>query len=180
MWSICIGLVYGNTTWVIGVCIVQKIIVLHFVLIMITGNKKISNKVECYSPLSNTWELKRDLEIPRFFASLSSVGDHLYLTGGATVNPTGGVQCVPHVDRYQPGTDTWTSLQAMTQPRAEAAGCVVGKHIYVLGGYCWDKKSWLQSAEYYDVETDEWTEVADYPHAYTGMACCCLTLHKLP
>ncbi|XP_022086948.1 kelch-like protein 9 [Acanthaster planci] len=146
-----------------------------------SGNRKVSNKVECYCPASDTWKQKRDLQTPRFFASLSSVGDYLYLTGGATVNPPEGVRCVPQIDRYEPGTDTWTTLPAvMGQPRAEAASCLVGNRIYILGGYSWDKKCWLESVECYDVEAREWSEIADYPQAYTGMACCCLTLHKLP
>ncbi|XP_038078971.1 kelch-like protein 26 [Patiria miniata] len=149
-----------------------------------SGNQKISNKVECYILASDTWEQKQDLETPRFFASLSSVGDHLYLAGGATVMsapPARGVQCVPEIERYDPGTDAWTTMPApMRHPRAEAASCVVGSRIYVLGGYCWERKAWLESAECFDVETGEWSELADYPHAYTGMACCCLTLHKLP
>ncbi|XP_033634262.1 kelch-like protein diablo [Asterias rubens] len=146
-----------------------------------SGNKKISNKVEVYLPRSDTWKTKKDLKSPRFFSHLSSVGDYLYLAGGAEVDPTGGgVRCVPHIQRYDPVKDTWTKLRAMRQPRAEAASCVVGTRIYVIGGYCWDKKSWLRSAECYDVEADEWTDVEDCTNAYTGMACCCLTLHKLP
>ena len=145
------------------------------------GNRKISRKVERYNPHTDTWETRRQLSTPRFFAILSSVDDHLYLTGGATLDSdTGEVRCVPNIERYNPRTDTWSVLTAMREPRAEAASCVLGKRIYMVGGYSWDTKAYLQSVECYDTEEDEWSELEPFPKAYTGIACCALTLHKLP
>lgn len=137
--------------------------------------------MERYHPHTDTWETRRQLTTPRFFALLSGIDDHLFLTGGATLdNGSGEVVCVPNIERYNPRTDTWTALKPMSVPRAEAGSCVLGKRIYVIGGYSWDTKRYLQSVECYDTEEDEWNELETFPRAYTGIACCALTLHRLP
>ncbi|KAJ8029339.1 Kelch-like protein 9 [Holothuria leucospilota] len=145
-----------------------------------SGQGKISSRVECYDAVSNTWKTRKPLQIPRIFALLSPLGDHIYLAGGATVDNSGGLCCVANIEKYHPFTDTWTTLSCMLTPRAEAACTVIDKRIFYLGGYNWDTKSWVQTVEAYDASDDSWEEIGNFPKAYTGMACCTLTLHKLP
>ncbi|XP_071965605.1 kelch-like protein 9 [Antedon mediterranea] len=146
-----------------------------------SGNLKLSNKVERFDCTSNRWMLMSPLASSRFFAMLLPVGHFMYLIGGATVDTQGHLHCMSAVDKYHPATDTWTmSVTHLPTPRAEASGCVVKNRIYILGGYSWDSEKWLDSVECYDVKKDDWLELPNFPKAYTGMACCSVTLHKLP
>ena len=67
------------------------------VIVSCAGHKRISSKVERYNPLTDQWEARRSLLTPRFFALLASVGNKLFLIGGATLDNTGSVVCVPKV-----------------------------------------------------------------------------------
>ncbi|XP_072166984.1 kelch-like protein 31 isoform X2 [Diadema setosum] len=145
-----------------------------------SGNHRISSKVECFDPDKNEWTSLRPLSTPRFFSLLIPFGDYLYLAGGATVESGGTLRCLEHVEQYDPSTDTWRTLAAMTTPRAEAAGCVVDGRMYMIGGYNWESKSWLNSAEEYDFNRDEWLAFTSFPRALTGVASCTLTLYKSP
>ena len=145
---------------------------------MFLAYKKISGRVERYNPNVNQWEVKRSLTTPRFFSMLASVGSRLYLIGGATIDDTGNVICVPCVDIYVPLTDTWCTSSPMLQPRAEAGFAVINKKIYVVGGYSWDKSLRLSSVEYFDTEKNSWKMAKDIDQPYTGVACGALTIYN--
>lgn len=146
----------------------------------ITGDGRISSRVERYNPLTNQWENRCSLSVPRFFALLEQVGSGLLLFGGATVTNSGQVICVKDVEQYNPQTDTWCVMSPMMQPRAEAGSTVINNKIYVVGGYSWDKKTRLRSVECYDVEKDQWEEINSIEHAYTGITSATITVYDLP
>ena len=125
----------------------------------ISGHKRISSRVERYNPLTNQWENRKSLSIPRFFAHLRPVGNTLLLFGGATLDKTGKVVCVKEVERYTPTSDTWCTITTMLQPRAEFGAAVIGNCIYICGGYSWDTNRRLSSTEMYDCEKSTWTEL---------------------
>ena len=141
-----------------------------------SGQKRISSRVERYNPMTDQWDLRRSLPTPRFFALLEGIGDYLYLFGGATLGRNGKVTCVKEVERYNPSTDTWVTLAAMLEPRAEAGSAVFGETIFVFGGYNWDDNVRLQSAECYVPQKNEWQSVPHIDHAYTGIAGATLTV----
>ena len=137
--------------------------------------------MERYNPLSNQWESRRLLSLPRFFSMLAPLDERLFLFGGATLDNSGNVKCVRKVEYYIPSTDSWVGLSQMLDPRAEASCAVQGNKIYVVGGYSWDTNSRLSSVEVYDVEADTWVYAPPIDKAYTGVGCCSITLyHKLP
>ena len=62
------------------------------------------------------------------------------------------------VEKYSPGTDTWTMICPMASTRSSA--CVVGCcDLYVIGGVNFYGMS-LNSVEKYDPSTDTWCEVS--------------------
>lgn len=62
------------------------------------------------------------------------------------------------VEKYSPGTDTWTMICPMASTRSSA--CVVGCYaLYVIGGVNFYGMS-LNSVEKYDPSTDTWCEVS--------------------
>ncbi|XP_074651691.1 kelch-like protein 31 [Tubulanus polymorphus] len=143
-----------------------------------SGDGKICGKVERYNPLLNKWESRRPLKIPRFFGLLAPVKNRLFLIGGATLDSTGNVICASTVECYTPLNDTWTTVNPMQEPRAEAGLAVLGHHIYVIGGYSWDKGKRLDSVERYDAELNSWESCTAIDKPYTGVGCCSVKLYR--
>lgn len=66
----------------------------------------------------------------------------------------------------------------MLEPRAEAGCAILGKSIYIVGGYSWNTHKRLESVEVYDIEMDAWTSVASIAVPYTGVACGEITVYR--
>ena len=120
-----------------------------------------------YDPATDAWKALAPMPIKRGAASAATVGDRIYVIGGAVPGP--GESAVhparPHtsvgtVEEYDPGTNTWRSRASMPTPRNHAAiGAVNGK-IYVIGGRVGAAFIGLASdtslVEVYDPATDTW------------------------
>ena len=65
--------------------------------------------------------------------------------------------------RYDPKTDTWTTVSSLGIPRDAVGVCLLGDRLYAVGGY--DGQSYLSTVESYDAQTNEWTEVITAVHA---------------
>src|SRR5258706_15019667 len=72
-----------------------------------------------------------------------TVGDRMYVIGGATTPPGSKETAVhpqrPHisvstVEEYDPATNTWRQRAAMPTPRNHATAGVVNGKVYVIGG----------------------------------------------
>lgn len=59
--------------------------------------------------------------------------------------------------RYDPKTDTWTTVSSLSVPRDAVGVCLLGDRLYAVGGY--DGQSYLNTVESYDAQNNEWTEV---------------------
>lgn len=59
--------------------------------------------------------------------------------------------------RYDPKTDTWTTVSSLSVPRDAVGVCLLGDRLYAVGGY--DGQSYLKTVESYDAQNNEWTEV---------------------
>ncbi len=60
--------------------------------------------------------------------------------------------------RYDPKTDTWTTVSSLSVPRDAVGVCLLGDRLYAVGGY--DGQTYLNSVESYDAQNNEWTEVS--------------------
>lgn len=63
----------------------------------------------------------------------------------------------PGVCRYDPKTDTWTTVSSLSVPRDAVGVCLLGDRLFAVGGY--DGQSYLSTVESYDALNNEWTEV---------------------
>lgn len=59
--------------------------------------------------------------------------------------------------RYDPKTDTWTTVASLSVARDAVGVCLLGDRLYAVGGY--DGQSYLSTVESYDAQNNEWTEV---------------------
>jgi N-acetylneuraminic acid mutarotase len=122
-----------------------------------------------YTPASDSWKALAPMPIKRGGAVATSVGDKIYVIGGATtqpwakenfLSPVTPQRGLGTVQAYDPATNTWKELTPMPTPRNHAAiGAVNGK-IYVIGGRVGAAFIGLASdtslVEVYDPATDTW------------------------
>lgn len=59
--------------------------------------------------------------------------------------------------RYDPKSDSWSTVAPLSVPRDAVAVCPLGDKLYVVGGY--DGHTYLNTVESYDAQKDEWKEV---------------------
>ncbi len=94
----------------------------------------------------------------------------LYVIGGES-----GGMVQSDLQRYDPVTNTWTTLATMPTARAGAAAPVVDNGIFVIGGRlsapgpC-GGGPYLATVEKYDVDTDTWSAVAPLPSPRSDLA----------
>ena len=78
--------------------------------------------------------------------------------------------------RYDPQSDTWTAMgETPLTPRVNATACTVGDKVYLglgFNGRYGDENSYLRDWWEYTPQTNQWTQLADYPNEYTDKATC--------
>jgi N-acetylneuraminic acid mutarotase len=123
-----------------------------------------------YDPAADSWKALAPMPTKRGSPVAVSVGDKLYVIGGAVPGP--GQSAVhparPHtsvgtVEEYDPATNTWRARAPMPTPRNHAvAGAINGK-IYVASGrvgaaFISGGSSNIGVIEAYDPATDSWSQ----------------------
>ncbi len=122
-------------------------------------NGKCSDKLEEYSPVTDTWNQKANLPAGREGLGLASVNGKLYAIGGSGGSSSNQYR----VDEYDIATNTWVTKKAMTQPRSYFAIAAVNDKIYVIGGGSSSSASNLVTV--YDPSTDTWETKSSMPTA---------------
>ncbi|XP_049820969.1 kelch-like protein 5 [Aethina tumida] len=126
--------------------------------------------VECYDPHTNKWTPTAPLTRRRGGVGVAVANGFLYAMGGQDApanNPAASrFDCV---ERYDPSTDTWSTVASLSSKRDAVAACLFGDKLYAIGGY--DGGHYLRTVEQYDPHTNEWTTVAPL---ITGRAGACV------
>ncbi|KFV61216.1 Kelch repeat and BTB domain-containing protein 11, partial [Dryobates pubescens] len=106
---------------------------------------RLSDKVFCYNPLTDTWSQVRPLAQARSQLKLLALDGYIYAVGG---------ECLFTVERYDPRADRWSPVAPLPKGAFavahEATTC--NGEIYVSGG------SLFYRLLKYDPKRDEWQE----------------------
>ncbi|XP_035380286.1 kelch repeat and BTB domain-containing protein 11-like [Electrophorus electricus] len=106
---------------------------------------KLSDKVFCYNPVTDSWSEIRPLNQPRSQLKLVSMDGYLYAIGG---------ECLFTVERYDPRADRWSPVAPLPKGAFavahEATTC--NGELYVSGG------SLFYRLLKYDPKQDDWEE----------------------
>jgi N-acetylneuraminic acid mutarotase len=107
-----------------------------------------------YDPARNTWTKKADM--PRRIAQgvTGVINGRLYVLAG-TCNNCGPERISRRFFRYNPGTDTWTSLPWSPNAHVAGAGAVINGKFYVAGGTGSDNRD-TDKLDVYDPATNSW------------------------
>ncbi|XP_047192300.1 kelch-like protein 22 isoform X2 [Scophthalmus maximus] len=97
---------------------------------------------------------------------IAVLNNFVYLVGGD--NNTSGFRAETRCWRYDPHHNSWCSIQPLQQQHADHCVCVVGDHIYAIGGR--DYKHALDSVERYDPHTNKWEFVSPLKREVYGHA----------
>ncbi|XP_011506117.1 PREDICTED: kelch-like protein 5 [Ceratosolen solmsi marchali] len=115
------------------------------------------SSVECYDPHSNKWTSCAPMSRRRGGVGVGVMNGCLYALGGhdaPLINPHNIFDCV---ERYDPKTDTWTTVAPMSSARDTIGVCVLGDKLLAVGGY--DGQQYLSLVEAYDPILNEWTQI---------------------
>ncbi|XP_060090894.1 kelch repeat and BTB domain-containing protein 11 isoform X2 [Heteronotia binoei] len=106
---------------------------------------RLSDKVFCYNPLTDTWSQVKPMRQPRSQLKLLALDGYLYAVGG---------ECLFTVEKYDPRADRWNPVAPLPKGAFavahEATTC--NGEIYVSGG------SLFYRLLKYDPKRDEWQE----------------------
>lgn len=119
-----------------------------------------------YNIAANSWGFGAVAPAPvRSEGAAASHGGFFYAVGGRPV--------IADLDRYDPASDTWTSLADMPTGRAGLGVATVGNAIYAIGGRTGASPcagGALATVERYDIDTNTWSTVAPLPSARSDLA----------
>ncbi|XP_060118467.1 kelch-like protein 28 [Heteronotia binoei] len=117
--------------------------------------------VEMYFPQNDSWIGLAPLRVPRYEFGICVLDQKIYVMGGIAAPTCQGADYNKHersVECWDPDTNTWASLESMSEGRSTLGVAVLAREIYALGGY--DGQSYLQSVEKYIARVKEWQPIA--------------------
>jgi N-acetylneuraminic acid mutarotase len=138
-----------------------------------------------YDPAADSWKALAPMPTKRGSPVAVTVGDKMYVIGGATTPPGSKETAVhpqrPHisvgnVEEYDPATNAWRPRAAMPTARNHATAGVVNGKVYVIGGrvgaaFISAGSSNVDVVEEYDPSADAWGSArARMPSARSAMA----------
>ncbi|XP_029916309.1 kelch-like protein 22 [Myripristis murdjan] len=122
---------------------------------------------QVFHPSWGEWRTLAAAHAPRMSnQGIAVLNNFVYLVGGD--KNTSGFRAESRCWRYDPRHNRWSSIKPLQQQHADHCVCVVGGHIYAIGGR--DYSNELDSVERYDPHTNTWEYVAPlkrevYAHA---------------
>ncbi|XP_030000194.1 kelch-like protein 22 isoform X2 [Sphaeramia orbicularis] len=122
---------------------------------------------QVFHPNWGEWRTLTAAHAPRMSnQGIAVLNNFVYLIGGD--KNTSGFRAETRCWRYDPRHNRWCSIQPLQQQHADHCVCVVGGHIYAIGGR--DYSNELDSVERYNPHTNMWEYVAPlkrevYAHA---------------
>ncbi|MDD5307073.1 MAG: kelch repeat-containing protein [Deltaproteobacteria bacterium] len=127
-----------------------------------------SGAIELFDPQTATWSrFSSDLPTPREAAAGATVGNGLYVIGGAAsdVNNSYGMATV---ERYRHDVGQWTSAPDLLLPRVGLSGGLVQDCLVVAGG--WTPMAHTATAELFKSQPEAWAALPDMPTARANPA----------
>lgn len=113
---------------------------------------------------SSRWQTRQKMPTPRSNLALVSFENSIYSIAGDTDQVVTNA-----VDRYEPETNTWTSLSSKPTAVSEISAAIIGGKIYVPGGRL-ASGAISNQLEIYDIHLDNWSAGQALPEAVCGYA----------
>ena len=109
---------------------------------------KFVTSIEEYNPKTDQWHELRDMPMLKFWFASVAIDNEIYTIGGAYTPGGNKIARISDVDVYNPTTNKWREVQALTILKSTRAVVVKGT-IYALGGQV-DRGQFSPIVEAYD------------------------------
>jgi non-specific serine/threonine protein kinase len=118
---------------------------------------------------TDRWEQVGELPKPMGAFGFVTIGDDLFLVGGALDSLNGEPSAATW--RWQPEEDVWEARAPMTHAREHMAVVATGGRIYAVGGRAHgrDSDELGSTVERYDPAADTWESLSPLPHPRSGL-----------
>ena len=80
--------------------------------------------------------------------------------------------------RYDPSSDTWSTVAAMSQARSSPAVFAFDGCVYAAGGYFYSSNQAISTVEKYEPAFDRWSAVRSMGSARRGFKAVALTMEE--
>lgn len=138
-------------------------------IFIIGGSRRgesVTDTVEVYDILGNSWSVKRSMITPRMhFAAVAE--RRIYVLGGLYQGP------IRLCEGYNDSLNFWYSIKRLSCPRFLAAGCNHQGKIFLIGGIA-SQGLPSNKVKFYNPEGDSWIEYFNLNRARAGLAACTL------
>ncbi|XP_066925487.1 kelch-like protein 18 [Clytia hemisphaerica] len=108
----------------------------------------------CYLLCRNQWFVLSKMQTPRCRHGLAVTGEFVYAAGGQ-YREGAAQSSLANVERYDPKTNTWSSVSQMLTRRSLLNLAALEGFLYAVGG-CDENNMRLSSVERYNPTTDSW------------------------
>lgn len=108
----------------------------------------------CYLLCRNQWFVLAKMQTPRCRHGLAVTGEFVYAAGGQ-YREGAAQSSLANVERYDPKTNTWSSVSQMLTRRSLLNLAALEGFLYAVGG-CDENNMRLSSVERYSPSTDSW------------------------
>lgn len=115
------------------------------------------SSVEVYRSETDSWSEVASLNCRLQECAAAVVNQNLYVIGGVRCQLRNGTsyRCYDNgVERWQPDTNTWSTVASMHMCRSNHGVAVLNGKIYALGGY--NGESYMKNVEVYCRKSNQW------------------------
>jgi probable HAF family extracellular repeat protein len=141
--------------------------------IYVAGGQNAANTLTrtlyAYNSGTNIWSTKANMPVVGGCGGSAVIGGKLYVFSGCTRSGSGAQVAAGLLHRYDPGTNTWTTLQSAPAVHSQPVVGVTGGKLYVVGGTNGAGVA-TNRLDVYDPATNTWSTKAAMPTARTAMA----------
>jgi hypothetical protein len=117
-----------------------------------------TNRTYRYDTANDQWMRMADMNQPRASFEMINFHGQLYAMGGFQGTQTWNRQALDYVERYDPGSDTWTNLSSLPQGMFGWGGTVLNDEIVLVGGFNGGTK---KSVYHWNPIEDTWSSGID-------------------
>ncbi|XP_068000949.1 kelch-like protein 34 [Melanerpes formicivorus] len=145
-----------------------------------TASEGLLTEVVAFDVYNHKWRALTRLQDKLQNHSVCVVGNFLYVLGGEIESGTPGdaktgaaLSVTKKVHRYDPRFNTWAQITGMQEKRCQFSCCVLGKHIFAIGGRG-ERGVLHSSVEAYDISRDRWVKAGELPckiHGHASAVC---------
>ena len=138
------------------------------------GPCRVLNTNDVYDPVTNKWESRKPMAVPRNHAFAGAVNGKIYVIGGRTGH--GFILSASNTDvveEYNPVSDMWSApKERMPTARSGGGWGTDGRRIYCAGGEVTTKElvGTFRGIEAYEPTTNSWTTLLPMPMPRHGLA----------